>query len=267
MAGKKSWPRRITRYVGWLVGVLALALAVDVSVLAFPQIYMDNKAEAGAVVVYYDGVQSDEFDRLAGQINNRLSGGRFYESSRADRVFVFRDQSLYEKIVRLAFLKPTPQGFHLSILGNSYVSATMSRELGIGAEWRPQFSLWDGDLSHLAAHEIAHGYISDRIGRGVWNALPLWKQEGLPEYVANTSLANVDEVTSLANRIDVLLDFEEWKAVPQGRRPNWDRTQYEAWLMVEYSLDVEGMTLEQFIDPSVIEPEVYHRMVEWRQSQ
>jgi hypothetical protein len=182
-------------------------------------------------------------------------------------VFVFRDQSTYKLFLRLAFLKDVPMGFNLSIFGNSFVNEPVVAARGVATGNRPRFSIWEGDLAHIAAHEIGHQYISDRIGRRTWQRLPHWKQEGIPEYVANIGEIRADRTQSLLNRIDVLRTDSLWPTTPPGLRHGWDRKHYEAGLLVEFLFEVHGYSLEQVISDQVTQADTYSNMMRWAAAQ
>jgi len=215
------------------------------------------------VTVFHDELTQQQAAQLAAEIDRRLRSCRFRDPTRSDRVFVFRGRENYETYLKLAFLDSVPQGFNLSRLGNSYVCEAVVSELGLDADDRPRFSLWEGSVAHIAAHELGHQYISDLIGPGRWRALPHWKREGLPEYIANIGDIQADPSQSLFHRVGVLLDDASWTAIPPGRRPGWDRLHYEAGLMVEFQFEVRGLSLEQVVSDGVTKEETRAAMLLW----
>jgi hypothetical protein len=108
------------------------------------------------------------------------------------------------------------------------------------------------------AHEVAHLYLVDSIGRRAWSKLPHWKQEGVPEYIANIGLIRGDSTTSLPHRIGILLEDGYWS----GPR-SWDRIHYEAGLLVEFLLDVRGVEFRDVIADSVTREITYEAMADW----
>ena len=85
-----------------------------------------------------------------------------------------------------------------------------------------------------------------------------WKQEGFPEYIANIGLLRTDSSHTLPERIDILLDDGMWL----GLR-SWDRIHYEAGILVEFLLDVQGMGLRGVLDERVTPEKAYSEMLEW----
>ena len=159
---------------------------------------------------------------------------------------------------------PLAQGFNLSAFGNSFISLQRITELARERGPQPKFSLWEESVAHIIAHELAHQYLVNRYGRGMWRNLSHWKQEGLPEYLANIAAIRADSTTSLAERIRVLYDDRVWSGA-RGR--DWCRIHYEAELLVEYLHDVRGYSLEQIMDDSVSEQETLRNMAAWLNEQ
>jgi hypothetical protein len=260
---KRSFLSRSARVLRWVALAAAVLFVVQIALLAYPRILFSQSARIGTVVLFHDGLTGDQAVRLAGEIDRRLQGSRFHDPTRSDKVFVFRNRKKYELYRKLAFSKVVPSGFNLPIFGNSYVSEAVVAELGEATGGQPRFSIWDGDLAHVAAHEIGHQYIADRIGSRRWRSLPHWKQEGLPEYIANIGAIRADPSPSLGSRVAILEDDALWTAMPAGRRPGWDRVHYRAGLLVEFLLDVQGMSLEQLISDPVTQKDTYSAMISW----
>ncbi|MDH3627382.1 MAG: hypothetical protein OEV00_08465 [Acidobacteriota bacterium] len=267
MNTKRSFLRRGARLLGWSVLAVLVLFGCQITLLAFPQILFSDKTEIGTVVLHHDGLTEERALHLTTEIDRRLKGSRFHDPTRRDRVFVFRDRNNYELYRKLVFSKVVPSGFNLPTLGNSYVCEAVVVELGHATGGQPRFSIWDGDVAHIAAHEIGHQYIADRIGAGRWRRLPHWKQEGLPEYIANIGDIRADPSLSLVSRIEILKDDTRWTRTPAGRRPGWDRVHYEAGLLVEFLLDVEGRSLEQVLSDRVTRDATYTAMISWASSQ
>jgi len=265
MAKNKTFLRRITLWIVWLLIVLAVLFALQVSLLAFPQIVLHDRVQVGAVVLYHDGGSEEAMRQLGADVDRRLQGSRFYDPTRVTNLYYFLDQGTYEFFTSLTFLRGgVPQGFNLPELNNSYVSDSLVTALGQATGGQPRYSIWEGDPAHTAAHEIGHQYGYERLGR---RKLPHWKREGLPEYIANIGLVRQDSLATLERRIDILLDATRWRDTPPGRRPGGARVHYEAWLLVEYLFEVEAYTLEDIIADSVTKDATSAAMMQWYESQ
>lgn len=244
--GKKKAIPRVLRWTLWSLTVLLVLFMLQVTLLAFPQLIVSESVRVGAVELHYDGSQSAEVDRLAANVSKRLRESGFCDSLHTHRVYFIRNQGLYALFARLAMVTPLAQGFALSVFGNSFASASRIRALGERTAGRPKYGVWEGDPSHTIAHEIGHLYLTGRIGRGNWSRLPQWKQEGLPEYIANIGIIRQDTLATLSNRLRILNEDWLW-----GGGDRWDRTHYEAGLLVEFLLDVRGCTIDEILSSRV----------------
>lgn len=243
--------------------VLGILIGSYISLLAFPQIILSKSVRSGTVVINYDGGNQAEMAKLADEVENRLRASRFYDPTRTDRVYYFNDYDLYCFYTRLVGVSPMAQGFNLSLFDNSYVSQTRIAALGKRTGHSPQYSIWEGDPAHTIAHEIGHDYVITLIGSGLWKHLPHWKQEGLPEYIANNGLARVDTFLTLPRRIELLDDDYTWRATQNWHRHGWDKKHYEAWLLVEFLFEVKKLSLEEIIDDTVTKEKVSDEMHRW----
>jgi hypothetical protein len=267
MTTRRSVLRKCARLLRWLAPAMLVLFCFQVALLAFPQILFSDSARSGTVTVFHEGLSEERALHLATAIDRKLSGSRFHDPTRSDKLFVFRNRNRYELYRNLLFSSSAPSGFNLSLFGNSYVCEAVVTELGDATGRQPRFSVWDGDLAHIASHEIGHQYVVDRIGSGRWRRLPHWKQEGLPEYIANIGDIHADASLGLVSRIGILVDDARWTTTPSGRRPGWDRVHYEAGLLVEFLLDVQGNSLEQVISDRVTRSDAYAAMMSWASSQ
>ncbi len=250
--------KRLLRWSLRVAAVLISVFALQVGLLAFPQAILRNQAEAGSVVVYYPGDPDSAIQELAQATDHRLRAGGFGNPDSPERIFFFPDQGLYSFFARLARVQPEAQGFGVSYLGTNYVSGTRVTALGERTGRSPRYSVWEGSIAHTMAHEVAHQYMIDSIGRSAWIALPHWKQEGFPEYISNIGLIREDTASSLPSRIEILLDDDLWL----GPR-SWDRIHYEAGLMMEFQLEVQGMDLRSVLADSVTREDTHTAMLEW----
>lgn len=243
-----------------------MLVAMQVTILACPQILMSGSQRSGSVIIYHDNPgDSEDMSVLARRVAYRLQAGGFLDSTQTVRAYVFYNSKMFALVARLALLGRVPQGFNLSVFGNSFVNVRRSRELSNLSSGYPRYSIYDGDLSHLIAHEIAHQLLIDRIGRTRWRKLPFWKQEGIPEYIANIALLRADSSAHLAQRLEILRDDSAWRLSHPGGTMSWDRIHYEAGLMVEFLLEECDYTLEDVLADSTDGDSVRQRLLGWFQ--
>ncbi len=253
---------RLLKALVWIGGTGVVLLALYVGLLFFPELLLANQARSGPVVIHYDGEPDPQVEAWATEVRRRLESGGFGDLTRPRKVALFRDPALYGLFARLARVQPRAQGFGLSLVGTSFVSETRVEELGERTGRNPPFSIWEGSVPHTMAHEMAHALLIDSIGRSGWLALPHWKQEGIPEYLANIGPIRADSTASLGSRIGTLMNDTVWEA-PRS----WDRIHYEAGLMTEFLLEVQGATLGDLITDSRTGDQVLSEMLRWAEAE
>jgi hypothetical protein len=252
---------RLLKALVWIGGTGVILFALYVGLLAFPELLMANQVQSGPVVVHYDGESDPLVEEWAAEVRRRLESGGFGDLNHPRKVALFRDPGLYGLLARLARVHPRAQGFGLSLVGTSSVSETRVEELGQQTGKNPPFGIWEGSVPPTIAHEIAHALLIDSIGRSGWLALPHWKQEGIPEYLANIGPIRADSTASLGSRIGVLLKDAVWEA-----SRSWDRIHYEAGLMTEFLLEVRGIALEDLITDRRTGDQVLSEMLRWAET-
>jgi len=250
----------------WLVllgAVVLTPLAGWIGILAFPQLLCRHQVRAGSIRLYYDDMQEGDALELARGVDRRLRASGFGDSAGAARVFLFQRPSAYQWIARLSGVPPAAQGFNLSLLGNTFVSAPRVAALGEQTGRGPRFSIWEGDPAHTIAHEVGHQYLVDRIGR---RALPQWKREGLAEYIANIGLIRLDSTSDLASRLRILDDDRAWSSSRPPATTGWDRVHYEAGLLAEFLVDVRGYSFADVAADSVTREATREALRAWADS-
>ena len=246
----------------WVFRLLALGTVAGVlwiALLAYPQLLLTQEIQAGSAVLHFRGEADADVQVVAKRTGHRLQAGGFGSPNNPSHIFLFRSHGLYGFFARLVGVPPEAQGFALAPLGNAFVNGPRVEALGNRAGRSPSYSIWEGDISHTAAHEAAHMILMDSIGRRRWKALPHWKQEGIPEYMASIGLIRADTTTSLERRIGILLNDREWL----GPR-SWDRIHFEAGLLVEFLMEVQSQGLQEVMDGRITREETLATMLKWR---
>lgn len=238
--------------------MLAVLVGAQMAVLAFPQVFFNHSARVGAVTIYTDAPGEIPLDSLAIEVDRYLQVSTMYDSTGRERAFVFESERFFHLFARLSFQRPDIQGFCLTVFGNSFINASRVRRAGDLTGRRVAYSITEESLVHVIVHEITHDYLADIIGRSTWKKLPLWKQEGYCEYVANITAIRDDSLESPAGRIGILHDDSIW-----GRHYGHDRRHYEAELLWEYLLDIKGYSIPDIVSDTVTREDVLREMTEW----
>jgi hypothetical protein len=124
------------------------------------------------------------------------------------------------------------------------------------------------NLMQLLAHEMTHCLQFATFG--LWQSNPIashdWKWEGYPEYIARQ---NSDQQNLLKN-IHHLVETE--KSDNNGWIDFSDGTgtviqYYKSWLLIQYRMDVKGLSYRQVLADTTSEETVEQEMMEWFQKQ
>lgn len=125
------------------------------------------------------------------------------------------------------------------------------------------------NLTVLLAHEMIHVLQADKYG--LWNfglvtEPPMWKLEGYPEYIARRDHLE-REGYNLRKEIDRYIKLEKeskdgWIEVFDQH--NMPSIYYKGRLMVEYLMDVQGMTYDQILNDLRTEEEIFDELLQWK---
>ena len=250
------------RWLVWIGAVLVASIVGWIGMLAFPQLLCRHQVRVGSIRLYYDEMPEAAARTLAQAVDHRLRASGFADSTGTARVFLFQRPARYRWITRLSRVPRDAQGFNLSVLGNTFVSGPRIAALGERSGRGPRYSVWEGDPAHTIAHEVGHQVVVDRIGR---RALPQWKREGLAEYVANIGLIRSDDTADLVSRLKVFDDDRAWSSTHGSAGRGWDRIHYEAGLLVEFLIDVRGLTFAEVAADGVTRESTRAALRAWAQ--
>jgi len=124
------------------------------------------------------------------------------------------------------------------------------------------------DLTQLMAHEMVHILQADKYGLLNFSPLkhpPMWKLEGYPEYVARNTYLN-SETYDLRKEIHRFVSADEdakretFEAVEGHFMPTY---YFKGRIMVEYLINIKGMTYDAILKDQRTEEEVFNEMVQW----
>jgi len=247
-------PRRILKGLLWTAIVAGVLFAVQVSVLAFPSPWFDHSFRAGNVTIYSNGHEGPVLELLARGVQRKVEAIDIYDNEVRLRVYICDDQKMYTMFARLALVPPRVPGFNLSILNNSFVSASGLEMRRATNHARIKHSALAGDLAQCIAHELVHDYVQEQIGVFAVRKVPRWKMEGYVEYQANKAALSTDGTATLAARIKTMQSVLDY-----GRA----RDYYEWNLVVEYLLVERGYSLDQIFDESVTLDVAREQMMSW----
>lgn len=127
------------------------------------------------------------------------------------------------------------------------------------------------NLKKTIAHEAIHFYQMNKYGMMRFNPVthpPSWKLEGYPEYVAYQKDIKAHDY-DLVHSINKIKDFEKtgeyWFRTEPGQLD--PLVYYKGRVMIEYLIDIKGMTYTEILNDTVTEEKVIAEMTSWYEEQ
>lgn len=245
-------------WLGVLGGILGVVILLAIAVLAEPGLFFPNSKQYRGITVYSDTPIRQEIDSIMAGVFERLDAVPIYDSAREYNLCLCPTQEKFTFFARLTRRPHRIMGF--ALMGSCYVNIDFLKELSDRTGGQPKYMARSGSVVHVATHELMHGYIADALGYFASRSLPEWKVEGYCEYGTNQLVAPRDSSQSILERIDVYFDDTRWNSTSTTHRPHY------LWgLMMEYLMNVKGMTFNQVMADDVTQEEVMRSILDWRE--
>lgn len=251
--------KRAIKWLGVAVAVMIVIVLLCLGVLTSPGLFMPEDKQYRAVTVHAETPIGPEMDSIMAEIFTRLDAVPIYDPDREMNLTFCTTQDKFSFFSRFTLRDKRVMGYCL--LGNGYINVDFINELGRRTGGRPKYNTREGSVVHVAAHELMHQYLGDAYGELASRSLPVWKIEGYCEYGVNHLVAPRDSGYTIPERIDIYLDDSRWNPTASTHRPHY------LWgLMMEYLVNVKGMSFAQVMTDSVTRDAVYREMMAWRES-
>ncbi|MBX2820185.1 MAG: hypothetical protein KTR29_10910 [Rhodothermaceae bacterium] len=245
---------KVLRYIVVLFLIVELA---HLLVLLFPQPFFRHSVSIHNAQFYSDTPLEESEITLFRTAIEQASLNPLFDSTQKHRIFISASERTYSLYSRLAGKTGSSQGFNIEPTGNVFISRpfidTMRSQYGAAF----QYTLLEGSLSHVILHEIYHSMVTNHLGFWESRNLPSWKREGYVEYGASWANRKSDPAFDLRSHIDLLYDQSAMSSI----RLHYLRSQ----LLVQYLIDIEGMTFKSLMTEEVDEGEALLRMIRWKQ--
>ena len=278
--------RKALRIGGWSFGGLLLLVVLFVGLLAFPGFMFAHQLEYRNITVHSDEQLRGSIEPILAGMEAQLSASEISDPALQFDVFLGHDNAAFRLldrlrwaiVTRVAGIGPSPNyatGWppyfnHVVILD----APDPEHDALLRQGWRARLN-----MTHILTHEAGHTQVFNKLGLRACMALPMWKAEGYPEYIASHALraapgyslrSSVTRVLT-ANLAGFRDEQGNFRSLHQGQLgasflkdengDDWHTSYYLARVLVEYSLHVKGMTFEQLIDPAVRDTDVMREML------
>ncbi len=251
--------KKLSLWMGAMIGVIIILILMDIIVLAYPGPFFKGKKQYGTITVYSEQPITRKTDSLLSEVLLRLEKVPIYDTDEHYNLCLCASQEKFTSFARLTVRANRIMGF--SLLGSGFVNIDFIKELGHRTGGKPKYLTREGSIVHVATHELMHGIITDYYGSLAARSLPEWKIEGYCEYGVNQYVAPRDSGYSIPERISIYLDDAMWNRTAEIHRPHY------LWgLMMEYLINVRGLSFEQVMADGVSRQQVYREMMDWKKS-
>ena len=250
--------KKSIKWFGIAIGVVIVIILLALGVLTTPGPFFPEDKQYGAITVHSELPIGPEIDSIMAEVLARLETVPIYDPDRKFNLCLCSTQNKFTFFSRLKRGPSRLMGFN--VWGNCYVNGDLLKELAVKTGGKPKYMAREGSVVHIATHELMHGYLSDAYGSFASRSLPEWKAEGYCEYGVNQFVAPRDSGYTIPERIDIYLDDARWNTTASTHRAH-----YSWGLMMEYLINVKGMSLEQAMADSVTKDAVYQDMMDWRE--
>jgi hypothetical protein len=271
----KRW-RTSLKVGGWSIGGILTLLGVYCGLLIFPGLLFSHEVEYKNLVAYADSSLRGDIEPILAEVETRLLTSSIYDPAEKHEIFFGHGNKVFgalqhsrSKLVSLAIGRPiTSLSYNVSWPPHfSHIVTFLVPDFERNMLIHPQAR--DGNnMTYVLTHEVAHSLVNARLGLQRATRLPLWKYEGYPEYIA---ASHTRRATNYSFRVAVERLMREdlsWmkngqgafvpfgydcmsKATIQIEQGYWPTCYYVSRLMVEYLLDVKGLSFEELMSSSV----------------
>lgn len=250
--------RKTIKWLGIIVTVVIVIVFMCLGVLTAPGLFVSEEKQYRAITVHTETPIGLEIDSIMAEVFERLDAVPIYDPDRRMNLILCSTQDKFSFFSRFTLRDKRVMGFCL--WGNAYVNIDFVKELAARTFGRPKYHAREGSVVHVATHELMHQYLGDAYGEFASRSLPTWKIEGYIEYAVNQFVAPRDSGYTIPERIDIYLDDSQWNRTAEILRGHY------IWgLMMEYLINVKGMSFEPVMSDSVTKEAVYQEMMAWRE--
>lgn len=251
--------KSIFSFIGITLFILTGGL---LTLILLPQPLFSNSYEYQNFTVYSNyEVSQGAFNKAIDEANKIVKKSELYDPEYSYDLFL-ADKTLYNKIDDL-------------ILGKWSVARAIDNNITIKrkvTETESKVKNGDNqfDLVYVLVHEMIHCLQDNKYGKWTFNPLhhpPYWKLEGYPEYMGRRQLLERDNYTLKKGIKDFLArtagSNDIHQIIQTSEKESTPYIYYKGRLMVEYLMDIKGLSYDEILADSLKEELVYSEMLDW----
>ncbi|MEO7989649.1 MAG: hypothetical protein ABI663_08920 [Chryseolinea sp.] len=247
----------IKRTIASTLGIFSVLISGLVTIMFFPQPLFAHKMEYKEFRVYSDNIPDKNVKIILDNAYNLVEQSELQDVDYQYDIF-FSHNNVYNRIEDLQGKGPAARATAGNIVFKVRVDIENNRAYG---------PISTVNLTEILAHEMVHCLQANKLGLWNMNQLnhpPYWKLEGYPEYISRQTMLKAENY-SLKNEIKRFIELENRSKdgiVEVSEKHFVPSIYYKGRLMVEYLMNVKGMTYDEILKDSRTEDQVFEEMVD-----
>lgn len=252
----RQWARTTLKWILRGFALLLVLAALDVAVLAFPNPLFEHRRQFNGFTVYSDQPLPEQYGRIIEDARTRIVAMDHVRLDANYDVFICNEPWRYSLLAFLSRRTSNSLAIGLSVFDHIFVNNTKVQRFAARNYGGIRHSRYEGSTAEVIAHEIAHFKMLKELG--VWTALglPVWKSEGMAEYLANLGATRSDPHYDFAERVDLLMNIDFW-----GGEDSAARRMFESHLLIEFLAEEREMSLSDLADSAVTDSSAREQML------
>ncbi len=252
---KKDHNQNIRRIGLKLITTVLFLVGFLIGIVLNPTLLYAKKTTFGNYTIFHNSQLDKNFIYRLEQSKALLQKSELYDANFKLEICL-NDGSLYPKLLE-------------NIVGQAFGLGFYNKIVLMGkVNWKDNFTELNGykfNLSQLLAHEAVHCLQFNKFG--LWKSNPManyptWKWEGYPEYVARRKTdSNLQK--SITRKINQENFQENGWAISFEDRTITPSVYYDAWLLMQYCLDVKKMTYKNLLKDTTSQQNTNAQMMKW----
>jgi hypothetical protein len=253
--------KNIVKKILATIALISLVLITGlVSIIFSPQVLFAHSVEYKKFTVYYsESFDEPNFNIRLDDAYELIQQSELHDSNYHFEVFLAHNH-IFNEIENLQGKGPIARATA------GYFTIKVPIDPARNIALRPGSS---ADLTYLLAHEMIHNLQANKYGMINFSPIkqpPKWKLEGYPEYIAKRNTLKHPEYNFIheierylklqSEASDIYLEVKENVFLPFYY--------YKGRLMVEYLMDVKGLTYDQILQDTRSEDEIFNELLEWK---
>jgi hypothetical protein len=249
----KTWSIRI----GITTGISLISI---IGAVLNPGLLYANKTEIGNYTVYHSGELDEAFHSRMTAVQKVMSESELYDEELKIDICL-NDGSLYPRILKIVL----PPAFGWSISNKAVFQGVANYKENV-----VEVNSYQWNLEQLFVHEMTHCYQFNHFGflqsKPVANQ-PTWKWEGYAEYASRKESTQLSILENIKRKEQARTDDPDEWGIFFDDETVAPREYFDYWLLVQYCLDIKGMTYIELINSSTPKEALELEMKVWYASQ